>query len=115
MSRAYELMKFGTDFLRAENIYITGSVGALQNWSPDNALILSAANYPTWSSESTVSLVPFHGSKCPLSVTVNLPANTVIQYKYIRKNNGAVTWESDPNNQITTPASGSFTQNDSWR
>ena len=34
----------------AENIYITGSVDALQNWSPDNALILSAANYPIWSS-----------------------------------------------------------------
>ncbi|THH20579.1 hypothetical protein EW146_g793 [Bondarzewia mesenterica] len=33
-----------------ENIYITGSVDALENWSPDNALILSAANYPTWSS-----------------------------------------------------------------
>ncbi|OSD07483.1 carbohydrate-binding module family 20 protein [Trametes coccinea BRFM310] len=80
-----------------ENIYITGSVAALQNWSPDNALILSAANYPTW------------------SITVNLPANTVVQYKYIRKFNGQVTWESDPNNQITTPSGGSFTQNDVWR
>ncbi|KAI9059251.1 carbohydrate-binding module family 20 protein [Trametes sanguinea] len=80
-----------------ENIYITGSVAALQNWSPDSALILSAANYPTW------------------SITVNLPANTVVQYKYIRKFNGQVTWESDPNNQITTPSGGSFTQNDVWR
>ncbi|KAI0357455.1 glucoamylase [Trametes cingulata] len=80
-----------------ENIYITGSVPALQNWSPDNALILSAANYPTW------------------SITVNLPASTTIEYKYIRKFNGAVTWESDPNNSITTPASGTFTQNDTWR
>ncbi|KAI0324159.1 glucoamylase [Cubamyces sp. BRFM 1775] len=80
-----------------ENIYITGSVDALQNWSPDNALLLSAANYPTW------------------SITVNLPASTAIQYKYIRKFNGAVTWESDPNNSITTPSSGSFTQNDTWR
>ena len=34
-----------------ENIYITGSVSALQNWSPDTALILSPANYPIWSSE----------------------------------------------------------------
>ncbi|KAI8978782.1 glucoamylase [Trametes punicea] len=80
-----------------ENIYITGSVNALANWSPDNALILSAANYPTW------------------SVTVNLPANTAIQYKYIRKYNGQVTWESDPNNQITTPSGGSYIQNDVWR
>ncbi|EPQ54537.1 glucoamylase [Gloeophyllum trabeum ATCC 11539] len=80
-----------------ENIYITGSVDALSNWSPDNALLLSSANYPTW------------------SITVNLPASTAIQYKYIRKNNGAVTWESDPNNSITTPASGSVTENDTWR
>ncbi|KAI0373730.1 glucoamylase [Pilatotrama ljubarskyi] len=80
-----------------ENIYITGSVAALQNWSPDNALILSAANYPTW------------------SITVNLPASSTIEYKYIRKFNGAVTWESDPNNSITTPSSGTFIQNDTWR
>ncbi|KAF8582245.1 carbohydrate-binding module family 20 protein [Ramaria rubella] len=80
-----------------ENIYLTGSVDALQNWSPNTALLLSAANYPTW------------------SITVNLPANTAIQYKYIRIFNGAVTWESDPNMQITTPASGSFTENDVWR
>ncbi|KAI0675576.1 glucoamylase [Trametes maxima] len=80
-----------------ENIYITGSVDALKNWSPDNALILSAANYPTW------------------SITVNLPASSSIQYKYIRKFNGAVTWESDPNNSINTPSGGSFTQNDNWR
>ncbi|PPQ92630.1 hypothetical protein CVT25_007709 [Psilocybe cyanescens] len=80
-----------------ENIYLTGSVDALQNWSPDNAMILSAANYPTW------------------SITVSLPANTAIQYKYIRKFNGAVTWESDPNNSKTTPASGTLTINDTWR
>ncbi|KAM5539504.1 hypothetical protein V8D89_006956 [Ganoderma adspersum] len=80
-----------------ENIYITGNTAALQNWSPDTALLLSAANYPTW------------------SITVTLPASTVVEYKYIRKNNGQVTWESDPNNSITTPASGSATQNDSWR
>ncbi|TBU27148.1 glucoamylase [Dichomitus squalens] len=80
-----------------ENIYITGSVPALQDWSPDTALLLSSANYPTW------------------SITVTLPASTVIEYKYIRKNNGEVTWESDPNNSITTPASGAVTQNDSWR
>ncbi|EJD01169.1 glucoamylase [Fomitiporia mediterranea MF3/22] len=80
-----------------ENIYITGSVDALQNWSPDNAIILSAANYPTW------------------SVTINLPASTTIQYKYIRKFNGAVTWESDPNMQITTPSGGTFIENDVWR
>ncbi|EIW58421.1 glucoamylase [Trametes versicolor FP-101664 SS1] len=80
-----------------ENIYITGSVDALQNWSPDNALLLSSANYPIW------------------SITVNLPASTSVQYKFIRKAPGELIWESDPNNQITTPASGTFTQSDTFR
>jgi glucoamylase len=34
-----------------ENIYLVGSVDALQNWSPDNAILMSSANYPTWSCE----------------------------------------------------------------
>lgn len=80
-----------------ENIYITGSVDALEDWSPDNALLLSSANYPTW------------------SITVNLPASTTIQYKYINKEGSTVTWESDPNMEITTPATGTYTANDSWR
>ncbi|KAF8195461.1 glucoamylase [Pholiota molesta] len=80
-----------------ENIYLTGSVDALQNWSPTSALLLSASSYPIW------------------SITVNLPASTAIQYKYIRIYNGAVTWESDPNDSFTTPASGSFTLSDTWR
>ncbi|KDQ62664.1 carbohydrate-binding module family 20 protein [Jaapia argillacea MUCL 33604] len=80
-----------------ENIYLTGSVAALENWSPTSALLLSSADYPTW------------------SITVDLPANTNIEYKYIRIYNGAVTWESDPNMSITTPASGTYTENDTWR
>ncbi|KAF8158200.1 glucoamylase [Crassisporium funariophilum] len=80
-----------------ENIFLTGSVDALQNWSPDTALALSSANYPTW------------------SITVTLPASTSFQYKYIRKFNGAVTWESDPNNSQSTPSSATFTINDTWR
>lgn len=96
VSVAYYLFK--TDWkLPTENIYIAGSVNALENWSPDNALLLSAANYPTW------------------SITVNLPASTAIQYKYIRKNNGDVTWESDPNMSFMTPASGTYSTDDTWR
>ncbi|KAJ7625223.1 glucoamylase [Mycena polygramma] len=81
-----------------EDIYITGNVDSLEDWSPDNALILSPANYPTW------------------SITVNVPASSDIQYKYIRKFNGVLTsWESDPNNEFTSPSSGTFTTNDVWR
>lgn len=49
------------------------------------------------------------------TVTVNLPANTVVEYKYIRIDNGEVTWESDPNRSFTTPTSGSYILNDVWR
>ncbi|KAF8895604.1 glycoside hydrolase family 15 protein [Infundibulicybe gibba] len=80
-----------------ENIFLTGSVDSLKGWSPENALALSSANYPIW------------------SVTVTVPASANIEYKYIRKNNGAVSWESDPNNMLTTPESGSLTINDNWR
>jgi len=80
-----------------ENIYLTGSLDALQNWSADNALALSSANYPTW------------------GITVTLPASTSFEYKYIRKFNEGVTWETDPNNFQSTPATGCFTINDAWR
>ncbi|KIO21051.1 hypothetical protein M407DRAFT_29315 [Tulasnella calospora MUT 4182] len=80
-----------------ENIYLTGSLSQLQSWSPTNAMILSASGYPTW------------------SITVNLPASTYFEYKYIRKYNGATTWESDPNMSFTTPSSGSYILNDTWR
>ncbi|EGN98505.1 glycoside hydrolase family 15 protein [Serpula lacrymans var. lacrymans S7.3] len=83
--------------VEGENIYVSGSVGALGNWDTSSAIAMSAANYPTW------------------SVTVNVTASSNIQYKYIRIQNGAVTWESDPNNSITTPASGTYTTNDTWR
>ncbi|KAJ7130879.1 glucoamylase [Mycena filopes] len=84
--------------VEGEDIYLTGSVDALKDWSPDNAIILSPANYPTW------------------SVTVNVQPSTQIEYKYIRKSNGVLTsWESDPNNQFTSPATGSFVLNDNWK
>ncbi|KAH9989729.1 glucoamylase [Russula compacta] len=88
-------MNAATQF--GENIFITGSVDALKNWSPDNALLLSPAKYPIW------------------SITVSLPASTQIQYKYIRSFNGEVTWQSDPNNELTTPANGSVSLDDIWR
>ncbi|KAF9811041.1 hypothetical protein IEO21_06707 [Rhodonia placenta] len=87
-------VEYDTEY--GENLYITGSVSELEDWSADDALIMSSANYPTW------------------SITVTLPASTAIQYKYLTKYNGDVTWEDDPNNEITTPASGSVTQSDSW-
>ena len=49
-------------------------------------------------------------------VTVKVPAATVIQYKYINKNdNGTVLWTSDPNFNFTSPETGSKTLDDTWR
>jgi glucoamylase len=80
-----------------ESIHLTGSDSALEDWSPDFALLLSATKYSIW------------------TITVDLPASTPIEYKYIRKLNGVVTWEPDPNMLITTPANGTYLTNDTWR
>ncbi|KAE9408659.1 glucoamylase [Gymnopus androsaceus JB14] len=82
-----------------QNIFICGSVDELQNWDPDTALALSSANYPIW------------------SITVALPASTSIQYKYVNKEGLHYHLGSchDPNMEITTPASGSFIENDTWQ
>ena len=87
-----------------ENVFVTGQLTQLGNWSPAAAKALSATKYtsanPLW------------------STTIDLPAGTVFEYKYIRKNSaGAVTWESDPNNRFTTSAGcgSSATINDTWR
>jgi glucoamylase len=82
-----------------ENIYLVGSVDALQNWAPENALALNADNYPTW------------------SVNVNVPIDTQVQYKYIRKTppSTAVTWESDPNMALDVPVGGDVETHDVWR
>ncbi|KIL65903.1 carbohydrate-binding module family 20 protein [Amanita muscaria Koide BX008] len=80
-----------------ENIFVTGNLRELGNWDPSKAVPLDANSYPIW------------------NATVNLPKSITFQYKYIRIFNGQVTWESDPNRQSTTPGSGSFVENDSWR
>ncbi|GJE97645.1 glycoside hydrolase family 15 protein [Phanerochaete sordida] len=80
-----------------EGVYITGSVDALKIWSTTDPVPLKLAGNTTW------------------SVTVGIPASTIVQYKYLKLDNGTVTWESDPNNQITTPAGGNLTINDTWR
>lgn len=81
-----------------QNVFVVGSIPALGSWSPDAAVALSSAGYPTW------------------SATVPLPPNTAFQYKYIKKNpDGSITWESDPNRSYTTGSGGAATINDSWR
>ncbi|TFK73657.1 glycoside hydrolase family 15 protein [Pluteus cervinus] len=80
-----------------ENIFLAGSIDVLKGWSPDNAVALSSANYPIW------------------SATVKIPASTNFEYKYIRKFNGVVTWESGSNRFFASPQNGTYILNDSWR
>jgi glucoamylase len=72
-------------------IKITGSVSQLSNWDTSSAIVLSASQYTT---------------SIPLwSVTINLPAGTTVQYKFIKvSSSGTVTWESDPNRSYTVPS-----------
>ncbi|NDU73135.1 alpha-amylase [Actinomadura sp. DSM 109109] len=79
------------------SVYLVGDVPALGSWDTSRAVRLSPSGYPVWSG------------------TVTLPANTRIEYKYIKKTDaGAVTWESGANRTYTTGTSGRTT-NDSWR
>jgi len=83
-----------------QNVFVVGDTAALGNWSPASAVALSSAGYPVW------------------SATVNLPAATTVQYKYLKKDDaGTVIWESDPNRTRATPSTSpcAATWTDSWR
>ncbi|MGW0811203.1 carbohydrate-binding module family 20 domain-containing protein [Nonomuraea sp. NPDC002799] len=72
------------------NVYLAGSIPALKSWNPAEALPLSSAAYPVW------------------STTVTLPAGTSFAYKFIKKDgSGNVTWESGANRAYTTGSAAS--------
>lgn len=80
-----------------QNVYVVGNLPELGNWDPCAAVLLSADNYPTWSS------------------TVDLPASTSVEYKYIKYQTCTdITWQSGGNNVFTTPGDGTVTRNDTW-
>lgn len=88
-----------------ENVYIVGSISQLGSWNTNNAVALSASKYTS--------------SNNLWYVTINLPAGTTFQYKYIRKEtDGTIKWESDPNRSYTVPSGcgvSTATENDTWR
>ncbi|MGN8026431.1 carbohydrate-binding module family 20 domain-containing protein [Microbacterium sp. 22242] len=65
-------------------VYLSGSIAELGGWAPGSA-------------------IPMTPSGSSWTVTVNLPQNTAIQYKYIQKDaSGTVTWEPGSNHSATT-------------
>lgn len=83
-----------------QEIYLVGSISQLGSWNTANAILMSASAYtnanPVW------------------SVVVQIPAGTYFEYKYVRKEAGAFTWDSGNNKVYTTPGTctGTATIND---
>jgi len=80
-----------------QNVFVVGNVPALGSWNPAAAVALSPTNYPVWTG------------------SVTLPQNTRVEYKYIKKVNSDVVWESDPNRVVTTTTACTLTLTDTWR
>jgi alpha-amylase len=82
-----------------QNLFVVGDTAALGNWDPANAVALSSASYPVWTGSAA------------------LPAGTSVQYKYIKKQDSTIIWESDPNRTRTTPSASpcTATWSDTWR
>jgi alpha-amylase len=80
-----------------QNVFVVGSIPALGSWNTGSAIPLSSAAYPVW------------------SATVSVPANTAVEYKFIKKNaDGSVTWESGANRTLNTGTTAQ-TVNTAWK
>ncbi|HEX2570715.1 MAG TPA: glucan 1,4-alpha-maltotetraohydrolase domain-containing protein [Polyangia bacterium] len=86
-----------------QSLYVVGNQTALGNWTPAQGFKLT---------------IQGSGANVPWSGTVQLPAATAIQYKYVKYNGSTAVWESNApttsgNRELTTAAcGGSNTQND---
>jgi glycosidase len=84
-----------------DEIYLSGSVAELGNWSPSPSVApgqLVCPDYPTWFTVASV------------------PAGAAIQFKFVKvTSSGAVTWEGGANHTYTVPASGEGTVEVSWQ
>jgi len=91
----FQIANANTTF--GQNVYVSGSITQLGSWAPASAFALT---------------IQGSGANVPWKGAINLPPNTVVQYKYIKWNGSTAVWESGANRQVTTPASGSVTYND---
>ncbi len=88
-----------------QGVSVVGSVSALGSWAPASAVAMT--------------VVPGTGSgqSNTWRVAKSLPANTTLEYKYVKKDSaGAVIWESGTNRVVNTPQGGQgSTLNDTWK
>ena len=80
-----------------QNVFGLGNRPELSNWNTSGGVALSAATYPVWRG------------------TVNLPTNTTIEYKYVKKDGSSVVWESGGNRVVNTGGACTLTLTDTWR
>ena len=82
-----------------QDLYVVGSSPELGAWDTSKAVKLNWVSASSWSGPDF-----FYASK-----------GTTVQYKYIMKQGGTVTWETGANRSYSVPASGSGSVTDSWR
>lgn len=82
-----------------QDMYVVGNVPELGNWNTANAVPLNWVDSDTWSGVAGFSSSAGQG----------------IQYKYIVKSGGTVTWEGGSNHTYTVPSSGSGSATDNWQ
>lgn len=81
-----------------ENIYIVGNCIELGNWDTDKAI------GPFFNSTETIASYP------DWFFDISVPAGTVIEFKFIKKDSlGNVIWESGSNHVYTTPVNSTAT------
>nr|AAA22298.1 cyclodextrin glucanotransferase [Paenibacillus macerans] len=83
------------------NVYLVGNAAELGTWDPNKAIgpmyNQVIAKYPSWYYD------------------VSVPAGTKLDFKFIKKGGGTVTWEGGGNHTYTTPASGVGTVTVDWQ
>lgn len=80
-----------------QNLRVVGSISGLGSWAPASGFALT---------------IQGSGANVPWTGTVSLPANTAIQYKYVKWNGSTAVWESNQstgsgNREFTSCAGGS--------
>lgn len=85
-----------------QNLRVVGNATGLGAWAPGSGFALT---------------IQGSGANVPWTGTVNLPAGTAVQYKYVKWNGSAAVWESNQatgsgNREFTSCASGSQSRSD---